>query len=125
VRSHRGVRSVAEALFSEWEAGLNQSTSQTLRSRSERTLQSTRNRYDRFVMLMQRAADRMEPMLAKLRDQVLFLKHNLNAQTVAGLDTTARELPTDIGILIADMERSHCGGRRIPRRVGGNGGVTR
>ena len=100
------VRSVAEALFSEWESELNQYTSQTLRARSERTLQSTRKRYDRLVMLMQRAADRMEPVLATLRDQVLFLKHNLNAQTVAGLDTTARELQTDIGVLIADMERS-------------------
>ena len=101
-----GVRSVAEALFDEWEKELNQYTSQTLRSRSESTLRDTRRRYDRLVMLMQRAADRMEPVLATLRDQVLFLKHNLNAQTVAGLDTTARELQTDIGTLIADMERS-------------------
>lgn len=101
-----GVRSVAEALFNEWELELDKYTSQTLRSRSASTLRSTRKRYDRLVLLMQRSADRMEPVLSTLRDQVLFLKHNLNAQTVAGLDITARELQTDIGALIADMERS-------------------
>jgi hypothetical protein len=101
-----GVRSVAHALFAEWEKELDQYTSKTLRSRSESTLRSTRQRYDRLMLLMQRAADRMEPVLATLRDQVLFLKHNLNAQTVAGLDSTARELQSDIGTLIADMERS-------------------
>jgi len=101
-----GVRRVAQALFGEWEQELDQYTSQTLRSRSEPALRSTRKRYDRLVLLMQRAADRMDPVFSTLRDQVLCLKHNLNAQTVAGLDTTARELQTDIGTLIADMERS-------------------
>ena len=101
-----GVRSVAEALFEEWQEELNHYTNASLRRRSEQQLNDTRRRYDRLVLLMQRAADRMEPVLATLRDQVLFLKHNLNAQAVAGLDTTARELQEDVGVLIADMEKS-------------------
>ena len=102
----KGVRSVAEALFDEWQEELNQYTSQSLRRSSEQQLNDTRRRYDRLVLVMQRAADRMEPVLATLRDQVLFLKHNLNAQAVAGLDGTARELQEDVGALIADMEKS-------------------
>ncbi len=102
----KSVRSVAEALFDEWQEELNQYTSQSLRQRSERQLRETQRRYDRLVLLMQRAADRMDPVLATLRDQVLFLKHNLNAQAVAGLDTTARELQDDVEALIADMETS-------------------
>jgi gas vesicle protein len=101
-----GVRSVAEALFNEWEKELDQYTSRPLRTRSKQQLHETRKRYDRLMLLMQRAADRMEPVLATLRDQVLFLKHNLNAQTVAGLDGTVRELETEVSSLIADMERS-------------------
>lgn len=101
-----GVRSVAEALFDEWTEELDQYTNASLRMRSERTLHDTRRRYDRLVLLMQRAADRMDPVLATLRDQVLFLKHNLNAQAVAGLDATARELQDDVSALIADMEAS-------------------
>ncbi len=101
-----GVRSVAEALFDEWADELDAYTSANLRQRSERQLEATRRRYERMVTLMQRAADRMEPVLATLRDQVLFLKHNLNARAVAGLDSTTRELEADVAALIADMERS-------------------
>lgn len=101
-----GVRSVAEALFAEWQQELSQYTSPTLRQRSADQLAATRKRYDRLVLLMQRAADRMEPVLATMRDQVLFLKHNLNAQAVAGLDSTTRTLQDDVGALIVDMERS-------------------
>ena len=101
-----GVRSVAEALFSEWQAELEAYTSASLRRQSERQLTATQKRYDRLLLLMQRAADRMDPVLASLRDQVLFLKHNLNAQAVAGLDSTTRELQDDVSLLIADMERS-------------------
>jgi cell fate (sporulation/competence/biofilm development) regulator YmcA (YheA/YmcA/DUF963 family) len=101
-----GVRSVADALFLEWEAELEAYTSASLRRQSERQLKATQKRYDRLLLLMQRAADRMDPVLATLRDQVLFLKHNLNSQAVAGLDSTTRELQADVSQLIADMERS-------------------
>ncbi|MCF3650541.1 DUF2959 domain-containing protein [Synoicihabitans lomoniglobus] len=100
------VRDVAEALFDEWERELEQYTSASLRQRSADQLHTTRRRYDRLVLLMQRASDRMEPVLGTLRDQVLFLKHNLNAQTIAGLDSTVSDLETEVGALIADMEKS-------------------
>jgi hypothetical protein len=40
------------------------------------------------------------------RDQVLFLKHNLNAQAVSALSGSTRELQQDISRLVADMEKS-------------------
>lgn len=55
---------------------------------------------------MRRAAVRMDPVLATFRDQVLFLKHNLNARALASLDATQRTLEADISRLIADMEAS-------------------
>jgi hypothetical protein len=48
----------------------------------------------------------MEPVLASFRDQVLFLKHNLNARAVTGLSGTARDLERDISRLVSEMERS-------------------
>jgi hypothetical protein len=100
------VEDVAEALFSEWKQELKQYSSASLRTESERQLDSTRRRYDDLLRLMRRAADRMEPVLATFRDQVLFLKHNLNARAIASLDNTNRELQGDISRLIADMEAS-------------------
>ena len=100
------VEDVAEELFSEWKRELEQYTNATLRRESQRQLDATRRTYDNLLKLMHRAAERMEPVLSTFRDQVLFLKHNLNAQAIASLGSTHRELEADISRLIADMEAS-------------------
>nr|WP_237702446.1 DUF2959 domain-containing protein [Opitutus terrae] len=100
------VEDVAEALFREWKQELKQYSNATLRRESERELDRTRERYDQLISVMRRAADRMDPVLATFRDQVLFLKHNLNARALASLTTTNRELEADITRLVADMEAS-------------------
>lgn len=100
------VEDVAAALFREWKQELGQYTNPTLRRDSERQLDLTRRRYDALLSLMRRAADRMDPVLATFRDQVLFLKHNLNARAIASLGETHRTLEADISRLIADMETS-------------------
>ena len=100
------VEDVAEALFREWKQELAQYTNPTLRSDSERQLETTRRRYEALVGLMKRAAGRMDPILATFRDQVLFLKHNLNARAVSSLGSTHRALEADITRLISEMETS-------------------
>jgi hypothetical protein len=100
------VEDVAEALFREWKDELKQYSNPSLRRESERELDLTRRRYDELIRVMRRAADRMDPVLATFRDQVLFLKHNLNARALASLTTTNRELEADISRLVADMEAS-------------------
>lgn len=100
------VEDVAEALFVEWKQELRQYSSESLRKESQRQLDLTRRNYDNLLKLMRRAAERMDPVLATFRDQVLFLKHNLNARALASLDSTNRELEADISRLIADMETS-------------------
>jgi hypothetical protein len=100
------VEDVAEALFREWKDELKQYSNPSLRRESERELDLTRRRYDELIRVMRRAADRMDPVLATFRDQVLFLKHNLNARALASLTTTNRELEADITRLVSDMEAS-------------------
>jgi chromosome segregation ATPase len=100
------IQSVADALFVEWGDELSQYTNPTLRSQSARQLESTKKRYAELRRVMDQAADRMSPVLATFRDQVLFLKHNLNAQAIASLDGTTRALQGDINRLMADMEKS-------------------
>ena len=100
------IDSVAQALFSEWSNELGQYKSPALRSQSERQLTATRNRYAALMRVMDQAAAGMDPVLDAFRDQVLFLKHNLNAQAIASLSGTSRELQQDISRLVADMEKS-------------------
>jgi len=100
------VEDVAEALFREWKQELGQYSNASLRADSQRQLDTTRRRYDALLGLMRRAAERMDPVLATFRDQVLYLKHNLNARAIASLGQTHRTLEADISRLIADMETS-------------------
>ena len=100
------VEDVAQALFREWKQELAQYSNASLRSDSERQLATTQRRYDALLGLMKRASERMDPVLATFRDQVLYLKHNLNARAVSSLGSTQRTLEADISRLISDMETS-------------------
>jgi hypothetical protein len=100
------IDDVARALFEEWNAELSQYSNATLRAQSQRQLDATRRRYGELMRVMNAAADRMDPVLGTFRDQVLFLKHNLNAQAISALGSTTRDLQQDITRLIAEMEKS-------------------
>lgn len=100
------VEDVGEALFKEWQQELDQYKSPTLRAQSENELRQTRLRYDQLIAAMKSAESKMQPVLDAFSDQVLFLKHNLNAQAIASLKGTSSALQSDIQQLIADMERS-------------------
>jgi hypothetical protein len=100
------IDAVATALFEEWGNELGLYTNPELRTQSQQQLAATRIRYADLMSAMRRAAARMEPVLVTFRDQVLFLKHNLNAQSLRALDATSRSLQGDISTLIAEMEKS-------------------
>ena len=98
------VEDVAEALFAEWEGELDQYNSASLRKSSEKQLKQTRNHYYKFIGAMKKAESKIDPVLNPLRDQVLFLKHNLNARAIASLQTELTRIETDVSRLIRDME---------------------
>lgn len=100
------VDRVASALFNEWEAELDQYETESLRNASARQLDETRTKFGDLLYAMRRAESKMEPVLSAFRDQVLFLKHNLNARAIASLDSTLGELEDEIAVLIRDMEAS-------------------
>jgi hypothetical protein len=79
------VEDVSQALFAEWEAELKEYSSANLRKSSQAKLTQTRRQYAQLIKAMKRAESKMPPVLAKFKDQVLFLKHNLNAQAIASL----------------------------------------
>ena len=102
----RSVESVAEALFKEWATELDQYTNADLRRASELRMDETRARYDRYIFAMHRAEKRMDPVLGAFRDQVLYLKHNLNARAVASIQSELQSVESDIAALIREMEGS-------------------
>jgi t-SNARE complex subunit (syntaxin) len=100
------VEDVSKALFKEWRAEIDQYNSETLRRSSRRKYDAAQNRYAGLMQAMKLAESRLEPALIPLRDQVLFLKHNLNARAIAGLSSEVVSVQTNVDNLVRDMERA-------------------
>lgn len=100
------VEKVAGDLFSEWEGELDLYTDRNLRRASARQLEQTRERYRQLIAAMQRAEQRMDPVLGAFRDRVLYLKHNLNARAIASLRGDRAEIESSIQALIRQMNAS-------------------
>ena len=100
------VESVAGALFDEWEDELKLYKSADMRESSKRKLQDTKTHYREMLASMHRAERSMEPVLRSFRDNVLFLKHNLNAQAIGSLREEFSTLKGEIDGLIQNMNDS-------------------
>lgn len=100
------VETVGADLFAEWEAEIGQITTPSLADSSRKQLRETRAKYDQMVLALKKAEQSMDPVLTKLHDQVLYLKHNLNAAAIASLRGEATSIQGEISKLIADMNAS-------------------
>ena len=100
------VEDVSEALFTEWNAELKEYSSSTLRKKSQEQLTQTRAQYAQLIKAMKRAEAKMDPVLAKFKDQVLFLKHNLKAQAIASVKGELVSVEGNINSLIKDLNAS-------------------
>ena len=100
------VDDVAQDLFDEWSEELGEYSNDNMRRQSERQLRETERRYGELLRVMERAADKMQPVLDKMQDNVLYLKHNLNAKAIDAIRGEFNNLQNDISSLIAEMEAS-------------------
>lgn len=100
------VESVATDLFEEWNQELEQYSRKDLRASSARLLKDTRTRYDKLMKSMRRAESSMQPVLDAFHDQVLYLKHNLNARAIGALRNELDTIERDTARLIAQMQKS-------------------
>ncbi|MGO2012117.1 DUF2959 domain-containing protein [Pseudoalteromonas sp.] len=100
------VEDVAEALFEEWADELEQYKSASLKRESSKKLSTTQRQFDQLLRSMRSAESKMEPVLSSLQDNVLYLKHNLNAQAVSAIKGEFTNLKRDIKVLMDDMNKS-------------------
>lgn len=100
------VEDVSKALFAEWEKELDQYTSASLRRDSNRKMVQTKRQYNQLIYAMRKAEAKIDPVLRAFRDQVLYLKHNLNAQAIASLQSELVAVESEIADLIIEMENS-------------------
>jgi Skp family chaperone for outer membrane proteins len=100
------VESVAEALFNEWQEELEKYNNNTLKRNSQRKLKDTQRRYSSLLNAMRKAESKMKPVLSALRDNVLYLKHNLNASAIGALQTEFNGVKQEINQLVSEMNKA-------------------
>lgn len=102
----RDVETVAKDLFAEWEKEITQISTPSLQAGSRKQLAETRARYESMHAALISAESSMQPVLTKFHDQVLYLKHNLNAQAIASLKGESASIQAEISQLIKQMNAS-------------------
>ncbi|SEL06445.1 Protein of unknown function [Colwellia chukchiensis] len=100
------IEDVADALFEEWSDEIEQYASNNLRLQSQQKLRTTQRKYEGLIKAMHRAKDRMAPVLSALKDNSLYLKHNLNARAIGALQGEYNTIKRDVELLVAEMNKS-------------------
>jgi len=100
------IERVATDLFDEWAEEIGQIHDPSLRNSSAQRLAETKRDYATLIAAMKRAAAKMTPVLTAFHDQVLYLKHNLNARAISSLDQNVREIEGDVAALIREIGAS-------------------
>jgi len=100
------IENVAEALFDEWADEIEQYSSSTLKQQSKQKMRKTQRNYESLIKSMHRAKDKMAPVLTALRDNSLYLKHNLNAQAIGALQGEYKSIKRDVESLVAEMSKA-------------------
>lgn len=97
------IEDVAQALFDEWSDEITQYSSEKLKRQSELKLKQTERRYHKLIKVMNKAESKMAPVLAALKDNSLYLKHNLNAKAIGALQGEYNAIKKDVESLVNEM----------------------
>lgn len=100
------IESVAYKLFKEWEDELELYQNKRLKQLSTDKLRTTKVHYRDFISSMKSAEYKMYPVIAIFHDQVLFLKHNLNANAISALQDTVVSLESEVTELMQELEKA-------------------
>jgi predicted nucleic acid-binding Zn-ribbon protein len=102
----KSIDQVANDMFREWEQEIGSMRDAGLKTRSRAMLRDSQRRHRQLMTKMQDAERRMGPVLRVFRDQVTFLKHNLNARAIASLKQTSMKMDGEVAALVKDIEAS-------------------
>ncbi|HVO56568.1 MAG TPA: DUF2959 family protein [Dongiaceae bacterium] len=100
------IDQVSGDLFNEWQKEINEMRNPKLKSQSAALLRDARASEASYLKSMRQTEAQMTPILNSFRDQVLFLKHNLNARAIGSLKGTSAKINTDVSSLMKSMDAS-------------------
>ncbi|MFQ3245473.1 MAG: hypothetical protein ACI9SP_002121 [Arenicella sp.] len=93
-------------LLDEWRDELKQYHDDSIRGRAEAQFDETRVKAEKLIAVMRNAESKTKPVLGALKDQVLFVKHNLNMQAISSIKQETTLIEQNVSALIKEMEAS-------------------
>jgi hypothetical protein len=102
----QSIDQVSNDLFKEWQGEINAMDNGKLKSQDTVMLRNAKARQATYMRAMHRTEDQIEPVLKTFHDQVLFLKHNLNARAIGSLKNTSAGLQSDVDGLVQSIDAS-------------------
>jgi hypothetical protein len=107
VRSRiENMEDIAQSMFAEWDKEILQYSNPTLAATSREQLRQTKDRYAQLSRTVRAAESAMLPVLRQIKDNVLFLKHNLNAAAIGSLQGESAAIQRQIEELLNRMNAS-------------------
>lgn len=100
------IDKVSNDLFKEWQKEIDGMDNRKLKQQSANMLRQSRLQEANYLKSMRQTEARMTPVLSAFRDQVTFLKHNLNARAIGSLKGTSAKISTDVDVLITSLDGS-------------------
>lgn len=100
------IEQVSGDMFSEWEKELAGMKNAELRAKSNTLLRATRKRYSDLIRKMKAVEAKAKPVLKAFEDQVLYIKHNLNAEAITSLKNNVGKMDAEVQLLLRDIEVS-------------------
>jgi len=100
------IESVADALFDEWRDEIKLYTSASLRRDSEQKLKATQQKYGQLIKALEKSESLLQPVLDAMQDQVLYLKHNLNARAISAIKNEVPKIDRDVDKLLTAMQQA-------------------
>jgi chromosome segregation ATPase len=102
----QSIDQVSNDLFKEWQGEINAMGNPKLKAQDTVMLRTAKTRQAAYMRAMRRTEDQIAPVLKAFRDQVLFLKHNLNSRAIGSLKGTTVTLQGDVADLIQSIDAS-------------------
>lgn len=100
------VDEIAEAMFEEWDSEISTMSSNSLKSKSRQKKRQTERKFATLQTKTKKVVSSLDKPLARLRDQTLYVKHNLNAQSLDIFQAENKDIAQDVEKLLASIDRS-------------------
>lgn len=100
------IDQVSTDLFKEWQKEIDGMENRKLKQQSVQMLRQSRLQEAVYLKSMRQTEARMSPVIAAFHDQVIFLKHNLNARAIGSLKGTSAKISTDVDVLLTGLDGS-------------------